>query len=292
MIRKYFQCGIVAALLAVMAVPAGAAPKKKTRARAQATPEPTPAFEPGGTPRTRAASVVVADAVSGQVLYEKNANEPRQPASTQKLLTALLIVEAGNLDKTVTVRFEDTLAEPVKLGIRPGETYTRRDLLRVLLVHSVNDVARCLARDNAGSIEAFADKMNAKARELGMLHSHFVNPNGLPAPGQYSTARDMARLGLAAYRSATIRMIVGTKDLAFQFNNGRVETFPNTNKMLRTVPYCTGMKTGYTQIAGHCLISSGATNGREVITVVLGEKDRSFLWRDSSALLTWGLTKL
>ncbi len=274
-----------------MALPAGAAPKKKTRARAQATPEPTPAFEPGGTPRTRAASVVVADAVSGQVLYEKNANEPRQPASTQKLLTALLIVEAGNLDKTVTVRFEDTLAEPVKLGILPGETYTRRELLRVLLVHSVNDVARCLARDNAGSIEAFAEKMNAKARELGMLHSHFVNPNGLPAPGQYSTARDMARLALAAYRSATIRMIVCTKDLAFQFSNGRVETFPNTNKMLRTMPYCTGMKTGYTQIAGHCLISSGASNGREVITVVLGEKDRSFLWRDSSALLTWGLTK-
>jgi D-alanyl-D-alanine carboxypeptidase (penicillin-binding protein 5/6) len=159
-----------------------------------------------------------------------------------------------------------------------------------LLVHSVNDVARALARDNAGSVEAFADKMNTKAVELGMLHSHFVNPNGLPVPGQYSTARDMARLALAAYRSSTIRAIVSTKELAFQFNNGRVETFKNTNKVLSSLPYCTGMKTGYTEAAGHCLISSGSKNGREVITVVLGERDRSWLWRDSSALLAWGLS--
>ncbi|XHR30108.1 MAG: D-alanyl-D-alanine carboxypeptidase family protein [Chthoniobacteraceae bacterium] len=288
MIRKFFQYGMAALMLVALTVPAGATTKKKSR---RATVQPTPAYEPGGTPRTRAASVVVADAVSGAVLYEKNSNEARQPASTQKLLTALLVVEAGNLDKPVLIHEIDTFAEPVKLGVRPGEIYTRRELLRVLLVHSVNDVARALARDNAGSIEAFADKMNAKARQLGMLHSNFVNPNGLPAPGQYSTARDMARLALAAYRSATIRLIVGTKDLAFQFNSGRVETFSNTNKMLRTLPYCTGMKTGYTQIAGHCLISSGSQNGREVITVVLGDKDRDCLWRDSSALLSWGLSK-
>ncbi len=287
MIRKFFQYGLAALMMAALTVPAGATTKRKSRATAQ----PTPAYEPGGTPRTRAASVVVADAVTGQVLYEKNSNEARQPASTQKLLTALLIVEAGNLDKPVVIRETDTFAEPVKLGVRPGEIYTRRELLRVLLVHSVNDVARALARDNAGSVEAFAEKMNFKARQLGMLHSNFVNPNGLPAPGQYSTARDMARLALAAYRSATIRLIVGTKDLAFQFNSGRVETFSNTNKMLRTLPYCTGMKTGYTQIAGHCLISSGSQNGREVITVVLGDKDRDWLWRDSSALLSWGLSK-
>jgi serine-type D-Ala-D-Ala carboxypeptidase (penicillin-binding protein 5/6) len=292
MICKLFKYGMAAVLLAAMAAPASAvSAQKKSRVHPQATPQPTPACEPGGTPRTRAAAVVVADALSGQVLYEKNSSEPRQPASTQKLLTALIIAETGNLDKLVTVRVEDTFAEPVKLGIRPGEVYSRRELLRVLLVHSVNDVARCLARDNAGSVEAFAYKMNDKARELGMLHSHFVNPNGLPAPAQYSTARDMARLALAAYRSPTIRSIVCTRDLAFQFNNGRVETFPNTNKMLRTLPYCTGMKTGYTQIAGHCLISSGTLGGREVISVVLGEKDRDWLWRDSSALLNWGLSK-
>lgn len=273
--------------MAVTALPASAVTKKKSQAIA---PDSAVEASGGATPQTQAASVVVADALSGQVLYEKNSNQPRQPASTQKLLTALLIVEAGNLDKPVTVHDIDTRVEPVKLGFRPGEVYTRRELLQVLLVHSVNDVARALARDNAGSVEAFADKMNAKAVELGMLHSHFVNPNGLPVPGQYSTARDMARLALAAYRSPTIRAIVSTKELAFQFNNGRVETFKNTNKVLSSLPYCTGMKTGYTEAAGHCLISSGSKNGHEVITVVLGERDRSWLWRDSSALLAWGLS--
>lgn len=297
-ICQFIRCGIIAALVAASSLPAQAVTKKKSRSsaatrtsRVQSEPEPNPAAEaPGVMPRTQAASVVVADAVTGQVLYEKNATETRPPASTQKLLTALLIVEAGNLDKPVTIREIDTRAEPVKLGFRPGEVYTRRELLRVLLVHSVNDVALALARDNAGSVAAFADKMNAKALELGMRHSHFVNPNGLPAPDQYSTARDMARLGLAAYRSPAIRSIVSTKELAFQFNNGRVETFKNTNLILRSLPYCTGMKTGYTQAAGHCLISSGSQNGREVIAVVLGDRNRSWLWRDSSALLAWGLS--
>ena len=160
----------------------------------------------------------------------------------------------------------------------------------MLLVHSVNDVACCLARDNAGSVEAFAEKMNRKALELGMSHSHFVNPNGLPAPGQYSTARDMSRLAMAAYRSATIRSIVSTKSLFFRFASGRVEEFKNTNLILGAYPYCTGMKTGYTQAAGHCLISSGSNNGRQVIVVVLGEKKRSSLWQDSCSLLAWGLS--
>jgi len=160
----------------------------------------------------------------------------------------------------------------------------------VLLVHSVNDVARALARDNAGSVEAFAEKMNAKALELGMKHSHFVNPNGLPAPDQYSSARDMSRLALAAYRSPTIRSIVSTKVLFFHFADGREEVFKNTNRILRDYPYCTGMKTGYTQAAGHCLVSSGSNNGREVIAVLLGERSRSWLWQDSCSLLAWGLS--
>ncbi|MEI8233130.1 MAG: D-alanyl-D-alanine carboxypeptidase family protein [Verrucomicrobiota bacterium] len=296
MIRKCIPL-VAAALLAVLALPAGAAvtKKKSGSSAAPAAPDSTPSVEPvldpsGGTPRTRAESVVVADAMTGQVLYEKNANQMRPPASTQKLLTALLIVESGDLDRNVRVQLSDTQVEEVKLGIRPGEVYTRRDLLQVLLVHSVNDVARTLARDNAGSLEAFAAKMNAKAQELGMRHSHFVNPNGLPAPDQYSTARDMARLALAAYRSPTIRAIVSTKSLAFHFASGRVREFNNTNLVLRGYPYCTGMKTGYTQAAGHCLISSGSRNGREVIVVALGDKNRSWLWQDSCSLLAWGLS--
>ena len=143
-------------------------------------------------PQTRAASVMVIDARSGEIFYEKNADAPRAAASTQKLLTALIVAERGFLDRSVMVEPVDTMAEPVKLNIKPGETYSRIELLRALLVKSPNDVARCLARDTAGSVEAFAELMNQKARELGATHSHFVNPNGLPMPGQYSSARDLS----------------------------------------------------------------------------------------------------
>lgn len=140
------------------------APKRPAPPRAEAAePDAAPKTLPNGVPVVHASSVVVLDARSGEVLYEKNADQHRPPASTQKLLTSLIVAEAGNLDKPVTVDLVDTFAEPVKLNIQPGEVYRRFDLLQVLLVHSMNDVARCLARDNAGSIELFADRMNRKA---------------------------------------------------------------------------------------------------------------------------------
>src|SRR5205807_6081110 len=150
-----------------------------TRAKSKETPDTIPApteFTPDGIPKTTAASVIVVDANNGRILYEKNADQVRVPASTQKLLTALIVAETGFLDRPVTVQSVDTLCEPVKLGIKPGETYQRMDLLRALLVKSPNDVARCLARDNAGSIDAFAEMMNRRALQLGAVHSHFVTP--------------------------------------------------------------------------------------------------------------------
>lgn len=228
------------------------------------------------------------DARSGQILYEKNADEARAAASTQKLLTALIVAEHGSLDRPVTVEVIDTLAEPVKLNIKPGDTYQRIDLLRALLVKSPNDVARCLARDQAGSIDAFATMMNEKARELGAIHSHFVNPNGLPSPDQYSSARDLSVIARAAYANPTIRSIVCLPQLVFRFANGRTRELENTNKVLRQLPYCNGMKTGYTEAAGHCLICSGTRPGRDVIVVVLGDS-KAGVWRDASALLAWGL---
>jgi len=289
------------ALLALMAIgtalPADAAVKKKHSAAKSASDSQEPEHETlaapalpsdGSAPLVRAASVVVLDARSGKVLHAKNADEPRPPASTQKLLTALIIAESGNLDQHLIVQQGDTEAEPTKLGFRAGEVYTRRELLTVLLVHSTNDGAIALARDNAGSISAFASKMNRKAVELGMTSSHFVNPNGLPIPGQYSTAHDMARLALAAYANPILRSIVCIKELPFRYPNGRVMVFKNTNQVLRGWPLCNGMKTGYTEAAGHCLISSATSNGREVISVALG--DNRQIWRDSYALLLWGLS--
>ncbi len=242
-------------------------------------------------PRTRAVSVLVEDARTGEVLYEKNADAQRAAASTQKLLTALIVAEEGYLDQRVTVQTVDTLAEPVRLNIKPGDTYQRIDLLRALLVKSPNDVARCLARDNAGSIELFAQKMNARARALGATHSNFVNPNGLPMPDQYSTARDLSIIARAAYANPTIRSIVCLPQLVFRYANGRTRQLENTNKVLKRLPYCNGMKTGYTEAAGHCLIASGTIPGRDIIVVVLGDS-KAGVWQDASALLSWGLRRM
>jgi D-alanyl-D-alanine carboxypeptidase (penicillin-binding protein 5/6) len=264
---------------------------RRMRAKPKETPESFPApteYTPEGIPKTGAASVIVVDANTGQILYEKNADQMRAPASTQKLLTALIIAETGFLDRLVRVQPIDTLAEPVKLNIKPGDTYQRIDLLRALLVKSPNDVARCLARDNAGSVEAFAEVMNRRARELGAASSHFVNPNGLPVPGQYSSARDLSIIARAAYANPTIRSIVCLPQLVFRYANGRTRELENTNKVLKRLPYCNGMKTGYTEAAGHCLISSGSRGGRDIIVVVLGDS-KAGVWRDSSALLSWGL---
>jgi serine-type D-Ala-D-Ala carboxypeptidase (penicillin-binding protein 5/6) len=261
--------------------------RAKSKETADTIPAPTE-YTPEGIPKTTAASVIVVDANTGKTLYEKNPDQFRAPASTQKLLTALIVAESGFLDRQVTVQPTDMMAEPVKLNIKAGDTYQRIDLLRALLVKSPNDVARCLARDNAGSVEGFAAVMNRRAQQLGAVHSHFVNPNGLPVPGQYSTARDLSLIARAAYANPTIRSIVCLPQLVFRFANGRTRELENTNKLLRRLPYCNGMKTGYTDSAGKCLIASGTRPGRDVIVVVLGDTS-SRVWRDASALLSWSL---
>ena len=276
-------------------VPPVESKKEKSRHRSAVHRAPTPLTAPDisplisrEVPNVGARSVMIVDAKTGEVLYEKNADELRPAASTQKLLTALLISERGYLDQPVRVESIDTMCEPVKLNIRPGDTYQRLELLRALLVKSPNDVARCLARDYAGSTEAFAEAMNQKARELGATHSHFINPNGLPMPGQYSSARDLSIIARAAYANSTIRSIVCMPQIVFRYANGRMRELENTNKVLRRSPYCNGMKTGYTEAAGHCLIASGSRPGRDVIVVVLGDT-KAGVWRDANALLTWGL---
>jgi D-alanyl-D-alanine carboxypeptidase (penicillin-binding protein 5/6) len=249
-------------------------------------PEAFPVTE--GAPAITAGSAILLDAKTGKVIYELNADQHRPVASTQKLLTSLIVAESGDLDHKVHVEASDTWAEPTMLYVKPGEVYSRYDFLNVLLVHSMNDVARALARDNAGSIESFASRMNAKAAQLGMHNSNFVNPNGLPVPGQYSTARDMAQVALAAYKNPIIRGIVCQKSVTWHYNDGRVRVFETTNQVLKRYPLCNGMKTGYTEAAGHCLISSASHNGREVIAVVLG--DSKNIWNDSYKLLAYGLS--
>ncbi len=303
MIRRFASL-LAFALTFALAVPSPAATKKTPAKKPASTkpvapkpaaiprkPAPVEVFavEPGSAaPVLRASSAILLDANTGEILHEINADQTRPVASTQKLLTGLIVAEAGGLDRDVRVEASDTWAEPTVLGFRPGEVYPRGDLLRVFLVHSMNDVARCLARDNAGSVEAFSSRMNAKAQQLGMTHSNFINPNGLPAPGQYSSARDMAKVAMAAYRNRTLRNIVVLKSVAWRYNDGRTRVFETTNRVLKNYALCNGMKTGYTEAAGHCLISSASSGSREVIAVILGD-DKS-IWVDSYKLLAWGLS--
>jgi D-alanyl-D-alanine carboxypeptidase (penicillin-binding protein 5/6) len=241
-------------------------------------------------PSIAAESSIVVDINSGRVLYAKNADQPRAVASTQKIITALCVLDAGNLDKTVVIEPSDGACEPTKLGLKAGERYTRRELLKVLMVKSANDVGRALARDVAGSQEAFAALMNQKAAALGMRNSHFKNPHGLTEPDQFSTARDMAIASTAAYRSPIIRSFTATKAYTFRFNDGRTRLLENTNKVLKTLPYCDGLKTGTTNASGRCLISSGSLNGRSVIAVVL-KSNTPNVWSDSEKLLRWSLER-
>ncbi len=242
------------------------------------------------TPYIRASSYLLIDAHTGKHLASKNAETARAVASTQKLVTALVVLDAGNLDKRVTVTASDIRVEPTCLGLRPGETYTRRHLLYAFLIKSCNDVANVLARDNAGSISAFAAKMNAKARSLGCSNSNFKNPHGLTAPGQYSTARDMARIAMAAYRNALIRDAVRRQYYTFRKNNGSTVTLKSTNNLLGSMPECNGMKTGYTVASGRCLISTASSRGRDVILVQLGTKTK-YIWDDGRLLMSWGLQR-
>ncbi|MFK7909388.1 MAG: D-alanyl-D-alanine carboxypeptidase family protein [Akkermansiaceae bacterium] len=246
-------------------------------------------------PRTPAPAIaapraIVVDYASGRILYEKNSRQRCAVASTQKLMTALCVLENGNINRRFTIAKSDTWVVPTKLGILPGQVYSRRTLLGALLVKSGNDVARALARSVSGSETSFSKVMNSKARKLGMRDSNFLNPHGLTAKGQYSTARDMAICARAAYSSATLRSIMNTRSYTFRFSNGKTKKLENTNKVLKSVPYCNGMKTGTTRASGRCLVSSGTLNGRTAIVVVLGATSKT-IWKDSEKLLRWSLER-
>ena len=284
-------------LSAAFATSCGGAPPPRSAERGASVAQALPADPiPSGSipspppPPIAGQSAIVVDADSGRVLFAKNADEPRQVASTQKLVTALCVLEAGDIDKTVVIDGSDGNCEPTKLGLQAGETYSRRELLKVLMVKSANDVGRALARDVGGDQDSFANLMNRKAASLGMRNSHFCNPHGLPNPGQFSTARDMAIAARAAYRSPLLRSYFATKGFTFQFSNGKTRFVENTNKVLKTLPYCNGMKTGTTDAAGRCLVSSGSLNGRSVIVVVL-KSNTPNIWKDSEKLLRWALER-
>ncbi len=277
--------------LALLAGCATAPPPAQVRRAEPAAASPVAAAPadaplwPANAPGLHAESAILIDANSGRVLFQKNADLHRPVASTQKLLTALMIARRGNLGAPVTIMPEDTRVEPTKLGLRPGERYARRSLLEAIMVKSCNDACTALARDHSGSDSAFAANMNTAAWSIGARDSRFANSNGLPAP-QYSTARDMARIAFLAYRDPMLRQMMRQQASVFRHSNGRVTVLKATNKLLARSPAFNGMKTGYTDAAGRCLVSSGRLNGREVILVQLGSKSK-YIFDDAARVMTW-----
>ena len=253
-----------------------------------APPSPSVVSPQGSPPSVVAKRVIVVDAASGRVLMAKNADERCAVASTQKLMTALLVTESGSLSDRVVIQPSDTTVEPTKLYLKAGHSYTRGQLLKAILVRSANDASVALARDIAGSVAGFAQQMNFRARSLGMSNSNFLNPHGLTQEGQYSTARDIAVLARYVYRHPSIRGPMTIRSYDFRHDNGKVSKLTNTNRLLKRLPYATGMKTGTTRASGKCLVASGSLHGRTVIAVVLGSTSSS-VWTDSEALLRWAL---
>lgn len=248
---------------------------------------PPQAWRGDSPPGIHGRYATVVDGETMQVYYAKNALAKTPVASTQKLMTALLVCEAGGLDEFITIPRAATQVEPTVIGIKTDERYTRRQLLTGLLVRSGNDIAAALAIDNAGSVEAFTEKMNLMGKRIGLINSNFRTPHGLPAEGQYSCARDIAIVAFEAYQVPAIREIVNTKTYKFVFNGDRgVYVLGNTNRNLRSWTACNGMKTGYTDAAGRCLVSSASIDGKHRISVII-KSTTSQVFADSKRLLEW-----
>jgi D-alanyl-D-alanine carboxypeptidase (penicillin-binding protein 5/6) len=264
------------------------------RAHATPTPRPVPSeIElPPGEPEVAAQGAVVVDEFTGKPIYAKNPDQAFYPASTTKILTALLVIEEGDLDHEVVV---DPLAARVgesSLNLKAGERYTRRQMLYGMMLKSANDVAAALACDNAGSIPAFAEKMTRRAQELGATGSHFTNPHGLHDVLHYTTPHDLSLIARAAMEQPFFRKLVSTQNFIWTPGDGNgVCALKNHNRLLWEFPGCTGLKTGYTFPAQQVLVSSALRDRREVICVVM-HTDKPGIWEDSKFLLTYGFAHL
>ena len=229
---------------------------------------------------TSAAAAILVDADSGRVLYAQNADTKMLIASTTKIMTALVAIREGSLSDMVTVKREATLTEGSSMYLKEGEQLTLETLLYGLMLCSGNDAAVVIAEQVGGSQAGFVKMMNETAKELGMVHTSFANPNGLDAETHYSTARDMAVLACAAMENETFARIVSTRTVTI---GGR--TMTNHNKLLSWSEGCIGLKTGYTKAAGRTLVSCMEKNGQRLVAVTLPDGND---WADHQALYAYG----
>ncbi len=237
-----------------------------------------------------AVSAIVIEAQTGTVLWEHNSREKRAMASTTKIMTALLTIEAGDLDREFTVDPLAIMVEGTSMGLREGDRVSRRDLLYGILLPSGNDAANAAAVSVSGSVTAFVKLMNSRARELGLNDTHFATPSGLDAEGHYTTAYDLARLAAYALRDDTFREIVGCTSADVEFGNPPYKrTLYNSNKMLKRYDGAIGVKTGFTDNARRCLVSAAERDGATLVAVTLNAPDD---WNDHTKMLDYGFTQV
>jgi D-alanyl-D-alanine carboxypeptidase (penicillin-binding protein 5/6) len=256
-------------------------------------------------PKLVAKSAILIDAATGDVLYEKKADAKRSPASCTKMLTALLAIENLDPDEIITVTEDAAGIEGSSVGLVAGEEIRAEDMIYAALLESGNDAATALAIAVDGSVDKFAERMNARAEELGLTQSHFANPHGLTDEEHYTTARNLAIIAAEAMRNERFREYVGTYEYVMPRTNLQPKRLlHNSNKLLydgsRKVevygekvalkyPGITGIKTGYTNDAGNCLVAGIERDGMELISVVLKSDSVENEYADTLGLLEYGL---
>lgn len=242
----------------------------------------TPTVVHAESPTINSKAAILVEVSTGRILYEKNSTKQLYPASTTKVMTAILVLEKCNLTDMVTVN-ETALGNLpsgyVTCDLQVDEEISVNDLLYALMVKSANDAAYVLAEHVGGSVDAFADMMNIKAREIGCTGTHFVNPNGVHDDKHYSTAYDLYLITKYAMQNETFRKLVATTEYTLPATNkypNADRSFTTTNQLLNPestayyYKYATGVKTGYTSQAGNCIISMASRDGLDFIAVVLG----------------------
>ena len=227
-----------------------------------------------GEQEVRAEAAVVMDADNGRLLYAQNPDKRLANASTTKIMTALLTLEEPEQDRYFTVDPDAIRVEGTTMGLQPGDSVTLHQLAAGMLLPSGNDAAGAAAVEIAGSEEAFVRRMNRRAEELGLTNTQYRNPSGLDAPGHYSSARDLATLAAHALENEDFADIVSQQEMRMAFGNPPYNrSIYTTNKLLERYPPAIGVKTGYTEDAGLCLVTAAEQDGTRLIVVTLNGKD-------------------
>ena len=238
------------------------------------------------TPDTNSRACVVIDRNTSTILYGKNENQKRKMASTTKIMTATIIIENCNLDETIEISKKAAGTGGSRLGLKTGDKITIKDLLYGLMLRSGNDTAVALAEYAGGSIESFAELMNKKASELGLRSTHFETPHGLDSDEHCTTAYELAILSNYALNNTIFSQIVGTKEYTITIN-GTPKQISNTNELLGNLNGVYGIKTGFTNGANRCLVTSCKRNDMDIICVVLGADTKKFRTQDSIKLINY-----